>query len=591
MHIRQIVRRDIPVAAPASAASNTPAKSKVADPDSRAILNSIGETVYDWDMVTDALVWGPNYREVLGESRGHAIDTGRGYGDHVSADSVTSRYNAIMSSGGTDNGAGVVFQTRYGLLAVPSDTRSPRIWVEDTGRWFAGPDGRPARAHGLVRVVTQQYEAERDLTFRSHFDPLTGALNRARFVEIVSTLIERTSGTSQAFCVLLIGIENLFLINRSYGYDVADEMIAAVADRLRIHMRAADTLARYAGNKFALVLDACDPQQMLIAAQRFHDVVGDLPLETHAGTIPASVRIGGVIAPRHGRSPHVLMQHAEEALDLAREPNAPRFVAWEPSLQREDARSRTLRIADDIVSALNDNRVLIALQPIVDANTRTPVIHEALLRLQARDGALVPPGAILPVAEKNNLVHMLDQRVFELALAQLELDANLILSVNLSVTTLIEPDWPVRLAAALALHKSCVPRLIIEITETAAIENLDAVEAAVKIIKSHGLRVAIDDFGAGHTSFRNLRRLSFDIIKMDGAFMQNLSRSADDRFFVRTLIDLARHLDVKIVAEWVEDEETARALASWGVDYLQGDLFGAAAVRDSAAQSAITRHG
>ena len=119
-------------------------------------------------------------------------------------------------------------------------------------------------------------------------------------------------------------------------------------------------------------------------------------------------------------------------------------------------------------------------------------------------------------------------------------------------------------------------RLIVEITETNIIEDVEATGRVIALCKQLGLKVAMDDFGSGHTSFRNLRELSFDLVKIDGAFVQNIVNSADDRFFVRTLIDLAHHLSLKIVAEWVQDEETAVLLREWGVDYFQGSLFGQA---------------
>ncbi len=125
-------------------------------------------------------------------------------------------------------------------------------------------------------------------------------------------------------------------------------------------------------------------------------------------------------------------------------------------------------------------------------------------------------------------------------------------------------------------------RLTVEITETCAIEDIEATRRAITAMKALGVKVAMDDFGAGHTSFRNLRGLSFDLLKIDGAFVQNLARSADDRFFVRTLVDLAHHLAIPIVAEWVEDAETAELLTSWGVDYFQGNFFGRQALAAAA---------
>jgi diguanylate cyclase (GGDEF)-like protein len=377
----------------------------------------------------------------------------------------------------------------------------------------------------------------------------------------------------------------LFLLNRTYGYDVADQVIAGLAKRLRASCREMDLLARYAGNKFALVLDACDTEEMTSAATRFLEVASATPFDTEAGPIPVSLRIGGVVAPRNGRSVHVLFQHAEEALDLARQPGSPRFVAFEPSLAREDTRMRALKVADEIVSALNQGRIVLALQPLVHAATGKPALYESLMRLRRPDGTLVTPNAILPTAEKSGLIQLIDQRVMELSLKRLAADTNLHLAVNVSGQTVHDPDFPIRLRAALAFAPDVAERLTIEITETCAIEDVDATALAIASIKQCGAKVAMDDFGAGHTSFKNLRRLDFDLVKIDGAFVQNLARSPDDRFFVRTLIDLARHVGIPVVAEWVEDAETAKILREWGVEYLQGDFFAPAAVPEEEAEA------
>jgi EAL domain-containing protein (putative c-di-GMP-specific phosphodiesterase class I) len=152
--------------------------------------------------------------------------------------------------------------------------------------------------------------------------------------------------------------------------------------------------------------------------------------------------------------------------------------------------------------------------------------------------------------------------------------------VNLSGPSLREADFLARLRETLAARPETARRLTFEFSETCAMEDVEAATRAIAMLKHCGARVAMDDFGAGHTSFRNLRRFDFDLVKIDGAFVQNLSTSVDDRFFVRTLVELVRHLGLPVVAEWVEDAETAEILRQWGVDYLQGDFFGAAAVRD-----------
>src|SRR5205085_3724550 len=145
-----------------------------------------------------------------------------------------------------------------------------------------------------------------------------------------------------------------------------------------------------------------------------------------------------------------------------------------------------------------------------------------------------------------------------------------------SPVSAIDPDWWATLTTQLRLHPSAAKRLIVEITETAAIQDIDDTRGFVARVKDLGCRIAIDDFGAGYTSFRNLRKLGVDIVKIDGAFVQNLRRSEDDRAFVQTLIDLARRLGLETVAEWVQDEETVAILSAWGCDYIQGALVGLA---------------
>jgi diguanylate cyclase (GGDEF)-like protein len=555
-------------------------------PDPRAILNSIGEVVYDWDIGSDHLTWGPNVTDVLGFASAEDLATGRGYANLLSAVSGESRYEAVTRSEAVDQGGGVPYHLCYALAPPAAEGRRAPVWIEDSGRWFADATGRPARAHGLIRIVTERHEADEKLAQRSRLDPTTGALNRASLTEHVERLLSEAQQRKESFVLLLAAVENLFALNRTYGYDVADQIIARIVARLRGHMRGGDVLARYGGNKFALVLDSCDHEQMKVAAFRLLGAVAETAFQTDAGPVHAGLRIGGVIAPRHGRSPQILFQHAEEALDHARQSGAARFCAFEPSLVVEDARIRALRTAEDIVGALNQGRITLALQPVVSVASRAIVFEEALLRLVLPDGTIVGPSGLLPVAEKAGLVALLDRRVLELGLARLKENPAAHLSVNVSAATLHDPDWPDRLRNAMRLAPGAAERLIVEITETCALVDIDATCTAIAAMKSLGIRVAMDDFGAGHTSFKNLRRLGFDLVKIDGAFIQNLARSPDDRFFVRTLLDLARHLKIEAVAEWVEDAETARLLADWGLDYVQGNFFGEARLAPPTAASA-----
>jgi diguanylate cyclase (GGDEF)-like protein len=542
--------------------------------DPTPILESVGHLVYEWDLPTDRLTWIGEVGKVLGQLGEVDLSTGMAYGARLSPESAASRYEVVTNSDRQDTGDGVPYQLVYALMQPRELGASSVVWLEDTGRWFKGPDGRPTKAHGVVQVVTERCNAERLRARNTHYDSLTGMLNRAHLAEKLQRVIEGAERSRKPFVVLLVALENLFALNRNYGYDAGDEVIAGLARRLGANMRISDLLARHAGNKFAVVAADCGAEDLRSIAQRLIDVVAATPFETSAGLVPASIRIGGVVGTRDGRTCHTLFQHAEEALDAARACSTSRIAVYSTSLARGDQRLHALNVAESIVSALSQQRVEIAYQPIVRAKTREVAFYEALLRVRLPDGTTVSPGALLPVAEKAGLVKLLDQRVMELALERLQFNPELRLSVNASLGTVLDPEWPDRLAAAVLSKPGVAERLTVEITETSVIEDIETTGRVIASCRQLGIKVAMDDFGAGHTSFRNLRALAFDLVKIDGAFIRNIVNSEDDRFFARTLTDLAHHLKLEIVAEWVEDEETAALLREWGVDYFQGVLFG-----------------
>ena len=241
------------------------------------------------------------------------------------------------------------------------------------------------------------------------------------------------------------------------------------------------------------------------------------------------------------------------------------------------------------LAALNERRVRLALQPVVRTGSREPAFHEALLRVgHGESGLYFSSAELIPMLERRGLVRLFDHRVLELAMEMLRDDPALVLSVNVSPRSLSDPEWFDAFVACTSAARGEATRLIIEVTETATIENAPRMAKLLGRIKGQGARIAIDDFGAGHTSLRHLRAFPIDILKIDGAFTQNLRRSTDDRFYVRTLIDLASHLGVETVAEWVDDEVQATMLRDWGVTYLQGHLFGQA-VLHTPAQPALRK--
>ncbi len=541
-------------------------------PDAAEILNSIGEAAYEWRLDTDVLSWSGNAATVLGVADAAEIASGRAYAAHVEAEEGHSRRDVVTQAGQVDPGAGVAYQVQYAFKCADGG----KTWLEDTGRWFAGPDGKPLRAHGVVRVIDARREREERLLKLAKYDPLTGEMNRAQLTEALTATLEAAVRFRGSCGFLLVSIDHLGRLNEAYGFDAAEEVIAKVARRIRARLRGKDHLGRFSGNKFGVILTSCTADELTVAAERLLAGVRDETIATSAGPLAVTVTIGGVTAPRHARTVTEVFSRALDALHVARAKRHGSFIAYRPNVERDAMRRDAIRATDEIVAALNERRVTLAYEPVVEAKGRHVAFYECLMRVQRADGGIAHAHEIIPVAERVGLIRMLDHRMLELVVEELAAVPALHASVNVSPGSAVDPDWWLGLGAMLRANRGAAERLIVEITETAAIQDLDDARGFVSRVKDLGCRIAIDDFGAGHTSFRSLRKLGVDIVKIDGAFVQNMMKSSDDRVFVHTLIELSRRLGLKTVAEWVQDEETAQALSEWGCDYLQGALIGLA---------------
>jgi diguanylate cyclase (GGDEF)-like protein len=553
--------RDSDLSPKGGADSRTPAiADEILDP--RLVLSSIGEVVYSWDLDSDDLSWGPNAADLLVAVPAGALTKGLGFARLTEPGSGRSRHDAIIDSLGTDLGEGVVYRTRYAAML------GRLMWIEDTGRWFGGPDGRPARAHGIIRIERPVRDGELNTVAHELCD-------RPGLVAAIEAALAEHLPARRNVAVLVTTIDELAQLNDSLGNEATDEIIATVQDRLRTVMRGRDRLVRYSGSRFAILLVGCPASQLEAAARRFIRAVSRAAIETASGIALVHLRLGAAQSPTTSATAGALLAAAEQALARARRGTLDTPVIA-TSAGGPPARALASSVETVAIQSLNDRRVRLALQPVACARSRVARFHEALLRVEKGEGRFFAPAELVPVLETLGLVQLFDSRVVELAADLLAAERQLVLSVNVSPRSLADPAWLAAFLARGSLTRGLFERLIVEITETATIEDPVATAVTLRRIKDTGARIAIDDFGAGHTSMRHLRTFPIDILKLDGAFTQNLQRSTDDRFFVKTLIELARHLGVETVAEWVDDPAVAQLLTDWGITYLQGNLFGEA---------------
>lgn len=538
--------------------------------DPRRTLTAIGFVVYDWDLGSDRLHWGANAAEVLGLPDISAWTSGRDFAGVVDAGDQ-ARPETIAAATGVDEGSGVPYSANYTVRPRPDRA----ILIEDTGRWYAGSDGRPAFAHGVMRVRPPEIGSAE----------APGVRERCSFLGQIAADVGEATRTKRELTIFAISIENLAQLNERLGYEGGDAVLKVATLRMRTVMRRRDRYARYAGNRFALALRGCSPDQARIAADRLRRAVSCDPIETARGPVHVHLLVGSATAPDHALDASGLLHRAEQGLTIAKRRLGPAIVSYDPNQVRKLDRRLPDEGLIDVLQLLNQRRIVMARQPIVDATTRLTVFSEALLRVRHPDGSTLGAEHVIPATERSGLIPLVDARMMELAADHLALHPEQRLSVNVSPATLESQDWLATFAAHLGRHAGIAQRLIVEVTETAAIRHPDAMRRRLDAMKALGVAIAIDDFGSGHTSFKQLRDFPVDIVKLDGAFVQNLSASSTDGFFVRTLIDLAQHLGLATVAEWVENEETARLLASWGVDYLQGDHCGAPHLGDEDGQA------
>ena len=442
------------------------------------------------------------------------------------------------------------------------------------GTRMGGEDGRTLRLVGMMRDTTERVREIRRLSYLATRDELTGHLNRNALREELAGAIESAKAESRHCAFLVASIDRLAMINDSFGFDAGEEVIMGVGERLSRTLRGTDIIGRIAGNKFGVILKNCSEREIAVVGSRLRASVRANIVETRSGMVAATCSVGAVWLPQAASTSQEAMLRAEQALDKARANGRDGFAAYQASTQRETARLRQMQIADEVVLALKESRLKLAYQPIVQARSRQVSHHECLLRMVKPDGSILTAGHFVPAAEQMGIVHLVDRFALEATINKLRAHKKVTLAVNVSGTAASDPAWLQDFVEYVRTARDVADRLIVELTETAALHHFEENSRFVSQLRELGVRVAIDDFGAGYTSFRNLQMLRVDTVKIDGSYVENLSASPENQVFVRTLVGLARSFDIKTVAEWVSSEDDAALLQNFGVDYFQGFHFG-----------------
>ena len=528
-------------------------------------IRAAGAATFDWTMAEDRIAWDGALDILALHSDPRRLARG-------------AALRGWMSRRGREQLEAVTAATAFNETSFTFEFEATSamgaVWFEMRGARLPDACGNAERLAGTLQIVTERKREAQRLTYLATRDELTGQLNRTSLRAELAPAIEAAKVGKRSCAYLVAAIDRLALINEAYGFGAADEVIVAVGERIAGTLKSSDIVGRSAGNKLGIILADCSEAEMRGAAERLRASVRGEVIQTRGGTVSATISVGAVWLPSGASSGQEAMLRAEEALDRARAGGRNGFAVYAPSPQRTMARLRLMTIADEVVAALEDERIVFAYQPIVSAATQRPAHFECLLRIRQPDGGIVPAGQFIPATEQLGIVRLVDRRALEMTIAQLHAHRDVTLAVNVSGTTAGDPSWLESFIDYIREHRCVAPRLIVELTETAALDDFETSTHFISKLRAMGCRVAIDDFGAGYTSFRNLQMLRVDMVKIDGAYVKGLAQSPDNQIFVRTLVDLARNFDLRTVAEWVGSAEEVRLLESFGVDYFQGFHFG-----------------
>ncbi|WP_183164596.1 bifunctional diguanylate cyclase/phosphodiesterase [Arthrobacter oryzae] len=422
--------------------------------------------------------------------------------------------------------------------------------------------------HGHRRLLDAE---RRQALHDSLHDSLTGLPNRTLLFERCRRALSAAERSGTTAALLLIDLDRFKEINDTFGHHYGDELLKLVGDRMCSVLGEGQTMARLGGDEFAILLpEIADSGAAVEIGCRLRAVLEE-PFTVEGVDLDVEASVGGVLSGEHGNEPTVLLQRADVAMYIAKTQNLGVF-AYDPSV---DAHSPAkLALLGDLRRALSSGQLVLHYQPKVNLTSGEIVGAEALIRWEHPVKGLISPDAFIPLAEHTGLIGPLTSHVLDSALAQariwIDAGAPLTVSVNLSARSLLDDGLPQQVAESLAKHRVPAELLELEITESALMAEPVQAQRLLAMLALMGIRLSIDDFGAGYTSLGQLKNLPITEIKIDKSFILNMGLEPSDALIAHSIIDLGHNLGMTVLAEGVETAEALNHLTTFDCDSAQG---------------------
>jgi diguanylate cyclase (GGDEF)-like protein/PAS domain S-box-containing protein len=447
------------------------------------------------------------------------------------------------------------------------------VWVLLTVSVVRDVQGHALHIIKQVQDITERKDGARQLEYLVDHDFLTGLYNRRWFERELAREVERASRYKTPGAVLVIDLDHFKDINDSLGHKAGDDLLKGVAGLLKQRARRGDVLARLGGDEFALLLPQTPADHAEIVADEIVKTLSRRMAASASQSVVVTASVG--VAISDGLTDTELLAYADLAMYEAKEAGRNRFAVYLPAKGGRERVSARLAEAERIRRTLEEDRLLLYGQPVLDLNTNEIHSYEILVRLPGDRGEEpLLPSAFLYVAERFGLIQAVDGWVVRNAIRLIAEHAHtgrqLVLSVNLSGKSISDPKLALLVEAALDETGIDPASLIFELTETAAIASFDQAKIFATRLRNRGCQFALDDFGAGFGSFYYLKNFPFDYIKIDGGFIRGIVSNPMDQLVVQAIVTIAQGLGKKTVAEFVAEMETANLLRTIGVDCAQG---------------------
>jgi len=428
--------------------------------------------------------------------------------------------------------------------------------------------------------ITESKRLNELTNYQATHDLLTGLVNRHEFDQRLERVIDTSKTNKSTHALCFIDLDQFKIVNDTCGHVAGDELLRQIGSLLQSHIRQRDTAARLGGDEFAILVEHADLESANTVCENIIQLLEKFRFHWQDKTFTLGASIGLTMIDEHIRDSQEALIQVDSACYAAKDAGRNRVHIHSPGDERLKQRKTEIQWSNEINDALDNNRFLLYIQPIVPVATATPEgFYEVLLRLQLQDGTIVPPGAFLPTAERYNLVTRIDTWIVTQTLQWLSMHADKLeyinsISINLSGQSLGEETILEHIVSLFEAGDVPVEKIKFEITETAAIANLHDATVFISRLKQYGCQFALDDFGSGLSSFAYLKNLQVDILKIDGMFVKDMLNDPIDAAMVSSINEIGHLMGLKTIAEFVESDEIMERLQEIGVDYAQGFVLG-----------------